>query len=173
VRGLVVFALVMAAGPAARAQNLADALGDPSPVPNLVVSTPYGSDRIELTRIGDRAIERCHAPCALSIEPGRWHIRFERAGQSTEFDLGDETLVVRGVPLDTIELGLGIGLAAAGAIVLAVLGALHEEFCLDLDGSCRFGEGFLMLGVGSMSVLVGIGLSIDSIGGVELMPLPR
>lgn len=138
----------------------------------LHLSTDLQSDRVTV-RAGDH-VERCSAPCTLALDAGTYEVHYERAGQRLEVTLPPlSALLLRSRPMDETELGLGIGLASVGAVALVVLAVLNEELCLALDGSCQFGIGHLLLGLGTMSVLVGVGLAIDSAGGVSITAMPR
>lgn len=138
----------------------------------LHLSTDLHVDRVTV-RLGDR-VERCTAPCSVALDAGTYAVRYERAGQALEVTLPPASaLLLRSRPLNETELGLGIGLASFGAVALVVLAVLNEELCLALDGSCPFDYGHVLLGVGAMSVLIGVALAIDSAGSVSVTPVPR
>jgi hypothetical protein len=172
------FAIValLGASTIASAQGLAHRLAAPRASTDhrimLNLTTSLDSDRATVRRAD--STERCLVPCELALWPGSYRVRFERAAQEVGIELTSDPILVYSRPMNDTELGIGLGLIGVGAVALVVLGVLDNELCLALDGTCpNNGIGYLVLGLGAMSVLIGIGLSIDSMGRVDIVTMPR
>ena len=115
---------------------------------------------------------RCRVPCALDLTPGRWQLHFS-SGIDTNLDVGVTTLLVQARPMDGTELGIGISAVVIGLVALAAVGILAVEgMGWSFDGTGTLDYGPLVLGVGAMTVAIGIGLSVDSGASVEVTALP-
>lgn len=115
---------------------------------------------------------RCRVPCALDLMPGRWQLRFS-SGFDTTLDVGVTTLLVKARPMDGTELGIGIGAVVIGLVALGAVGLLAlDGMGWSFDGMGSLDYGPLVLGVGVMTVAIGIGLSVDSAASLEVIALP-
>lgn len=121
-------------------------------------------DHVRLTwrGAGEPMSRSCVAPCALHVERGRWHARYEEIALDADFVVGRGVVVLEPSPRSDLELGVGLALALVGVGVAASAVGADDARCLRGEPCEPWVPGLLV--PSAVVLLVGLVMSFDAGG---------